>query len=118
MDSTTLGDNHQRLQSKQGPHRATQEHAGAGIPYRRVMPKAQGWTWNYYATGTLGELSTGSHAVFHHSWMSGKPFWEQWPASTAPQNTKPRCYLKRCWPYPVYSCPGVMTQVVRVERGS
>lgn len=29
VDSTALQDNHQRLQSKQGPHRATQGHTGA-----------------------------------------------------------------------------------------
>lgn len=31
-----------------------------------------------------------------------KTFWEQWPASTAPQNDKPQCYLKGCWSYPVH----------------
>lgn len=36
MDFTALGAN-QSLQGKQGPHRATKGHAGAGISYRRAM---------------------------------------------------------------------------------
>lgn len=90
MDSTALG-----------TIKATQGHTGA-CEGRHSLRKS------YTQSSELG-LELLSHRHFGRTvhrvtryvppfLNAMKPFWEQWPASTAPQNNKPQCYLKRCWP--------------------